>query len=80
MRKTCKPTTLYTILKLLDKANWRAVLMFQLRMRMCSLEDDGLKKKEEAIPTEMVHPQYICKKCPRISTNKDLLCSPKKLE
>lgn len=54
--------------------------MAQLKKKMCKLANDGLKKKEEAIMAEVVNPQYICKKCLRVSTNKDLLCSSKKLE
>ncbi|WP_168203464.1 hypothetical protein [Oceanispirochaeta crateris] len=54
--------------------------MAQLKKKMCKLAGDGLKKKEEAIIAEVLHPKYICKKCLRVSTNKDLLCSPKKLE
>ncbi|MDA3957601.1 hypothetical protein [Oceanispirochaeta sp.] len=54
--------------------------MSKLKKTMCKLADDGLKKKEEAIIAEVVHPKYICKKCLRVSTDKDLLCSPKKLE
>jgi hypothetical protein len=54
--------------------------MAQLKKKMCKLAGDGLKKKEDDIIAEVLHPKYICKKCLRVSTNKDLLCSPKKLE
>ena len=54
--------------------------MAQLKKKMCKLADKGLKKKEAAIIAEVLHPQYICKKCLRVSTNMDLLCSPQKLE
>jgi len=55
--------------------------MSNLKKNMCKLAKDGLKKKMESdIFAEVISPRYICKKCLRVSTDKDLLCDPKKLE
>ncbi|MDC7234492.1 MAG: hypothetical protein PQJ58_14765 [Spirochaetales bacterium] len=54
--------------------------MAKLNKKMCKLAKDGLKKKlEEDLFAEVAAPRYICKKCLRVSTDKDLLCSPKSL-
>jgi len=54
--------------------------MSKLKKKMCKLADDGLKKKEKEILEQVIHPKYICKKCLRVSSDEDLLCSPKKLD
>jgi hypothetical protein len=54
--------------------------MAKLKKRMCKNAKDGLKENEEAIISEVLHPRYICKKCLRVASSKNLLCSPKKLE
>lgn len=54
--------------------------MSTLNKKMCKLAKDGLKKKlESEIFAEVLSPRFICKKCLRVSTEKDLLCDPKKL-
>ncbi|MBF9014152.1 MULTISPECIES: hypothetical protein [unclassified Oceanispirochaeta] len=52
----------------------------KLDKKMCKLAKEGLKKKQESeIFAEVLSPRFICKKCLRVSTDKDLLCDPKKL-
>lgn len=54
--------------------------MSNLNKKMCKLAKDGLKKKlESEIFAEVMSPRFICKKCLRVSTDKDLLCDSKKL-
>ncbi|WP_171832031.1 hypothetical protein [Oceanispirochaeta sp. M1] len=54
--------------------------MSKLDKKMCKLAKEGLKKKQESeIFAEVLSPRFICKKCLRVSTDKDLLCDPKKL-
>lgn len=54
--------------------------MPKLKKNMCKLAKDGLKKDGDAIIAEVQSPRFICKKCLRVATNKDLLCHPKKLD
>ena len=54
--------------------------MAKLKKKMCKLVKEGLKENEEAILSEVLQPEYICKKCLRVAANKKLLCDPKKLE
>jgi len=53
--------------------------MAKLKKTMCKVVKDGFKTEKEAILEEVRHPQYICKKCLRVASDKTLLCDPKKI-
>ncbi len=47
--------------------------------KMCHLKKSTLKDHFEEIVNLVAKPKYICKKCFRVSNDKDLLCKPKKM-
>lgn len=53
--------------------------MAVLKKKLCKYAKEGLKKNEELIMAEVRSPQYICKKCLRVSTNEKLLCDSKEI-
>lgn len=53
--------------------------MSKLKKKMCKTAKDGFKENEEAILSEVVNAEYICKKCLRVASDKKLLCDPKKI-
>ena len=48
--------------------------------KMCKAAKDGLKANEDAILDEVRDAKYICKKCLRTASDKELLCDPKKIK
>jgi len=47
--------------------------------KMCHLKRSTLKDHFEEVVNLVEKPKYICKKCFRVSNDKDLLCKPKKM-
>lgn len=54
--------------------------MSELKKKMCKTAKEGFKSNEDAIMKEVAAAKYICKKCLRTASGKELLCSPKKIK
>ncbi len=55
--------------------------MSKLDKKICKIAKNGLKKK--MIPdlfAEVRSPRYLCKKCLRVASDKDLICVPLEIE
>ncbi len=50
--------------------------MAKLQKAMCKIAKDGLKEHRDEILAEVTDPKYICKKCLRTASDKELLCKP----
>ncbi len=48
--------------------------------KLCDLNKKDIEEKFEKIVKLISKPQFICKKCARVSKKKEYLCSPKELK
>jgi hypothetical protein len=53
--------------------------MAKLDKNLCKIGKEGFKDFEKEIVAEVSNAQYICKKCIRAASRKELLCRPEKI-
>ena len=51
-----------------------------IKKKFCKLTKNGWTGNEDAIRSEVLHPEYICRKCLRVAVNKKILCDPQALK
>jgi len=49
-------------------------------VKMCHLKKSTLKDHFDDVVKLVEDPKYICKKCFRVSNDKNVLCKPKKMK
>jgi hypothetical protein len=48
--------------------------------KLCKLNSDYIKENIEELKELVKKPKYLCKKCARVSNEKNVLCNPLKLQ
>ena len=52
----------------------------KIKKTFCDFNSNDIKKWEQEILKVVRSPKYICKKCVRVSSTKDLLCKPHRIK
>ena len=52
----------------------------KIRKTLCHLDRDDIEDNIDEIIELVSQPEYVCRKCARVSKEKDHLCKPLKLE
>ena len=51
----------------------------KIKKTLCDLSKKEIKEIDKELRKIVASPQYICEKCVRVSSDKNLLCKPQKL-
>ena len=51
----------------------------KIKKTLCDLSKKEIKEFDKELKKIVKDPKYICEKCVRVSSEKDLLCKPQKI-